>query len=126
MIEPQDFVQRWTYSPLVRLDERDVQPLNVSEETQRFLLEAGLPCEPIYRLNCDLLAQGLMRLSSVPGYDSVPDFTHYYILGRWETGGYLCYDETNGAVLSLKYENSMFMYSHLMNSSIPQFAECVL
>jgi hypothetical protein len=128
MITAEEFVARWRDSPLIHIPPRDVQKLNIPEPSKQFLVEAGLPKEPYSPLRCDCLEKGLRPLSSFrEGKPASCEADRYYLLGSWGNQLFLCLDTgKNGMMCNVKYVDGSVRGGEFVNSSLPQFAECVL
>lgn len=135
MITPEEFVARWNNSPydrpLVCPPPESVNPLKIPLDSKQFLLKAGLPSNPLNRqnsLSCDILAEGMKRLSDVQVSLNSTELDRYYLLGVWAGGNwYLCIDaNAKGTILDLGFEEGNLQRIQFVNSSLPQLAECFL
>lgn len=144
MLKPETFVKRWQHEVVANEPEfiRDDLLLSVcspevpvlaqiSEDSARFLVEAGLPksCAPF--LSFDEVGKGLPKLISVWRLDGVSgvdtDFlSRYYTLGSDGAGNPLCIDtEDPGKVFMVDHDDA-FRSRRLVASSVPQLAEALL
>jgi hypothetical protein len=145
MLTPDQFIARWQEEVATKITGDEglvtappelVAACPLTEQTRRFLIEAGLPksCAPC--LTFDELADGLQRLWDVysPGQwapNEKLELEHYGLIGSDSSGNPICVDERDGRVVLLDHE-LLFDVRHresrimLVNSSVCQLAESLL
>lgn len=133
-IEPEEFVQRWSAEDsegLLQLDEDQAQEYGISEETMRFLVEAGLPAEAAPGIA--FLGEGQAgRLWEVWGLDeeetkyAQEEFSSYLLIGSDGGGSPVCIDTENNDIVVMLDHNYGFQAITFVNSSVQQLAESLL
>ncbi|MFE4243470.1 SUKH-4 family immunity protein [Peribacillus butanolivorans] len=125
MILPEDFNDKWDVNkdgPLIKFNYQDLMSTDFSDEVKRFLSMGGLPETPPPYLEFTS-SQSLLR--PITNVFNMPEkFQKYWFLGSTGSGDPICIIE--------KQENVVFLHNSddykevLINSSLNQFAECLL
>jgi len=124
MIQPEEFNKKWDVSkdgPLIKFNDEDLIKLNVSDEVKRFLAIGGLPeSSPPYLEFSS--SQSIRPISNV--LNMREEFEKYLFLGSTSYGDPICIIEQDEKIVFL---NSSYHYEEVfINSSLNQFAECLL
>ncbi|WP_085990912.1 SUKH-4 family immunity protein [Oceanobacillus senegalensis] len=123
MITPEEFIDRWDvnkYGPLNKFNRQDLMVTEFSDDVKGFLSIGGLPETPPPYL--EFSSPQIRPITNV--FDMPQHFKRYWFLGSTGSGDPICITE--------KEENIVFLnngdnYKEIfVNSSINQFAECIL
>lgn len=145
-LNPQEFRKRWQSEVAAKLEFEEagllVAPASASlerlpESARRFLREAGLPESAAPCLTLEEVGKGLPKLWEV--FSPQPEWKTeekapvepYLMLGSDGSGSPICIDERDGTIVLLDHEllfdaNRLLKRIMFMNTSLPQFAECLL
>ncbi|WP_026908815.1 SUKH-4 family immunity protein [Paucisalibacillus globulus] len=125
MIKPEEFNNKWDINkdgPLITFNEQELIGLDFSDELKKFLTVAGLPETPPPYLEFTS-SEGLLRpVTSV--FNMPESFQRYWFLGSTGSGDPICLIEEQETVVFL--HNSDNYKEVYINSSLNQFAECIL
>ncbi|MEA1011646.1 MULTISPECIES: SUKH-4 family immunity protein [Bacillus cereus group] len=125
MILPEDFREKWDVNkdgPLITFHEKELMDKNFSDEVKRFLSIGGLPETPSPYLEFTS-SQSCVR-SIINVFHMPEEFRKYLYLGTTSSGDPICIIEKQENIVFLN--NSDEYKEVFMNSSIHQFAECLL
>ncbi|MFJ8524111.1 SUKH-4 family immunity protein [Bacillus cereus] len=125
MILPEEFNDKWDVNkdgPLIKFNSKDLMSTNFSDDVKKFLSIGGLPETPPPYLEFTS-SQSLIR--SITNVFNMPEeFQKYWFLGSTSSGDPICIIEKQENIVFLN--NSDNYKEVFINSSINQFAECLL
>ncbi|MBA4538520.1 SUKH-4 family immunity protein [Bacillus aquiflavi] len=125
MMLPEEFNDKWDvnkYGPLIKFNSKDLMSTNFSDDVKKFLSIGGLPETPPPYLEFTT-SQSLIR--SITNVFKMPEeFQKYWFLGSTSSGDPICIIEKQENIVFLN--NSDNYKEVFINSSINQFAECLL
>ncbi|SFH95516.1 MULTISPECIES: SUKH-4 family immunity protein [unclassified Bacillus (in: firmicutes)] len=125
MILPEEFNEKWDVSkngPLIKFNYEHLVDTDFSDEVKRFLSIGGLPENPAPYLEF-ISSQALLK--SITSILNIPEeFQKYWFLGSTGSGDPICIIEKKENVMFLN--NSDGYKEEFINSSLSQFAECLL
>ncbi|TKH03770.1 hypothetical protein FC682_16585 [Peribacillus simplex] len=125
MILPEEFNDKWDVDkdgPLIKFNYQDLISTDFSDEVKSFLSIGGLPETPPPYLEFTSSQSLLRRITYV--FNMPEEFQKYWFLGSTGSGDPICIIE--------KQENVVFLHNSddykevFINSSLNQFAECLL
>jgi len=138
MLSPQEFIHSWKADDLISYDEAIVQTLAIPQASKLFLIEAGLP-QQYFKVHA--YYQAFPHLPAI-GDTFSGDFSfsmehaHYRVLSVVrstlsieydEILAFFCLDEhSDGQIIEMFSTGTGLMNAGFRNSSISQFAECLL
>ncbi|MBG9595366.1 SUKH-4 family immunity protein [Bacillus mycoides] len=125
MILPEEFREKWDVNkdgPLITFPEKELINKNFSAEVKRFLSIGGLPETPPPYLEFTS-SQSFVR-SIINVFQMPEEFRKYWYLGTTSSGDPICIIEKQEKIVFLN--NSDAYKEVFMNSSIQQFAACLL
>ncbi|MCE4049579.1 SUKH-4 family immunity protein [Bacillus sp. Au-Bac7] len=125
MMLPEEFNDKWDVNkdgPLITFNSEDLLSTNLSDDMKKFLSIGGLPETPSPYLEFTS-SQSLIR--SITNVFNMPEeFQKYWFLGLTSSGDPICIIEKKENIVFLN--NSDNYKEVFINSSINQFAECLL
>lgn len=125
MMLPEEFNERWNVNkdgPLIKFNSENLISTNFSEGVINFLSIGGLPETPPPYFEFTS-SQSLLR-SMTHVFNLPEEFQRYWLLGTTSFGDPICISEKQEKIVFLN--NSDDYKEVFMNSSINQFAECLL
>ncbi|MFU0789009.1 SUKH-4 family immunity protein [Virgibacillus proomii] len=125
MILPEEFNNKWDVSkdgPLIKFNYKDLMSKDFSDEVKEFLSTGGLPETPPPYLEFTSSQPLLRPITKV--FNMPEEFQKYWFLGSTGSGDPICIIEKQENIVFLN--NSDNYKEVFINSSINQFAECLL
>lgn len=128
MLTPQEFRKCWHghdhSESLVIFPTDALVDVAIPDESKTFLTTCGLPESAAPFLHFRVPDHGALQ-TAADLWKLGPKFNHYRVIGSNGSGDPLCIDESFGG--QIVYLNHDFDFlSVLINSSVPQLAECLL
>ncbi|ATH91929.1 SUKH-4 family immunity protein [Bacillus glycinifermentans] len=125
MLLPEEFNRNWDVNkngPLLKFPYDELTETPFSEEFKKFLSFGGLPETPPPYLDFSSSQTSFKPITSI--FDMSEAFQKYWLLGSTGSGDPICMIENNERII---YLNNVDEYKEVfINSSINQFAECIL
>ncbi|PJZ02157.1 hypothetical protein CPT06_01110 [Bacillus vallismortis] len=125
MLLPEEFNRNWDVNkngPLLKFSYDDLIEMPFSEEFKQFLSLGGLPETPPPYLDFTSFQASFNPITSI--FDMSEAFRKYWLLGSTGSGDPICIIENNESIVYL--DNGNDYKEVFINSSINQFAECIL
>lgn len=125
MILPEEFHDKWDANkdgPLIKFNSKALMNIEFSNEVKNFLSVAGLPETPPPYLEFTSSQSLLKSITNV--FNMPEEFRKYWFLGSTGSADPICIIEKQENIVFLN--NSDDYKEVFINSSISQFAECLL
>ncbi|MCM3004563.1 SUKH-4 family immunity protein [Priestia koreensis] len=125
MIVPEEFNEKWDVGkngPLIKCNADDLMSTNFSDNVKTFLTVGGLPESPPPYLEFTSLKSCIRPITSV--FNLPEAFQKYWFLGSTSASDSICIVENQEHIVVLHHSNRD--QEVFINSSINQFAECLL
>ncbi|MCR6596493.1 MULTISPECIES: SUKH-4 family immunity protein [Bacillus mojavensis subgroup] len=125
MLLPEEFNRNWDVNkngPLLKFSYDDLIEVPFSEDFKQFLSIGGLPETPPPYLDFTSSQASFKPITSI--FDMSEAFRKYWLLGSTGSGDPVCIIESNERIVYL--DNGNEYKEVFINSSINQFAECIL